>query len=114
MSKEIYPRTIKNWQRLGRIYKAGMRLIFCISKIHECGCLPFTTCSVKMNIFLIKQTQRRTEDMLTSSITSETIQGVLIEGCVLEIAVAVIMMIIQAKRNWTVDESTEARSYCKY
>ena len=62
----------------------------------------------------MEQTQRRTEDMFTSSITSETIQGVLIEGCVLEIAVAVIMMIIQAKRNWTVDESTEARSYCKY
>ena len=60
----------------------------------------------------LEQTQRSTEDMLTSSITSETIQGVLIEGCVLEIAVAV-MMIIQAKRNWTVDETTEARSYCK-
>ncbi|GFH58477.1 predicted protein [Chaetoceros tenuissimus] len=57
----------------------------------------------------LKQTQRRTEAMVTSSITSETIQGVLTGGNVIDTAVAVMMIIV----GWTADETTEARSYCK-
>ncbi|GFH55177.1 hypothetical protein CTEN210_11653 [Chaetoceros tenuissimus] len=59
-----------------------------------------------------EQTQRRIKAMMMSAIASEEIQGVLINGIVLQIAVT-LLFVAYDRMNPTPDETTDARRYLK-